>query len=1553
MLKKLLVLTLLLTGLASSGLVAQEVFINEFHYDNISTDTGEAIEIAGPAGTDLTGYQVILYNGSNGASYNTLDLSGTLADSGNGFGFYTLNLPSNGLQNGSPDGIALLDGAGQLIQFLSYEGTFTATNGPIAGVTSEAIPVEESNDTTTATASLGLTGSGSTYTDFTWAVFDPNSFGSVNQNQTFLITVTTPVINEFVFNHTGSDINEFVEFYSTPNTDLSNYWLLAIEGDTGTSGIIDAAIQLGTTDANGFYTLPFSNNAFENGSQSLLLVSNFTGTTGTDLDTNDDGLLDLTPWDEIFDSVAVNDGGAGDQNYSETVLTVNYDGQPFVPGGASRIPNGVDTDSPSDWTRNSFGGAGLPAFPDAVAVDGEALNTPGAVNEVYEEPVTPGPVTVLINELDADNTNTDTAEFVELYDGGAGNTALDGYVLVFYNGSSDTSYQTFDLTGFSTNAQGYFVLGNASITQAQITFADNSLQNGADAVALYEANAADFPSGTAVTALNLIDAVVYDTSDADDSGLLDVLTPGQPQINENELGLKDILSIQRFENGSGNPRETGTFINAIPTPGAPNTNATEPITLVINELDSDTPGSDTLEFVELFDGGTGNTSLSGFVLVAYNGNGDTSYNAYDLDGYSTDATGYFVLGGADVANVDFVVSNGFLQNGADAVALYQGDATDFPNGTALTLTGLIDAVVYDTSDDDDAELLALLNPGQPQLDENSNNASSSESLQRVPNGAGGARNTETFAALVPSPGVANDAVVNPGTPISILEARNTPLGQTVTIQGILTVADQFGGPAFIQDATAGMAIFDQSVHGTGNFAIGDEVQITGSVSAFNGLVQISPVDVVSLEPNSLGSIEPVTITLAQMSQYPGQLVRIENVSFANPGDLLFGNSNFAVSDASGTGELRIDADAPELGGLAQPETCDYVVGVVGRFNEIFQLLPRIGSDLPCAQPYTNSNAGSDIPLEETLDVVTWNIEWFGDDNNSPAAGNPNSDAVQRDSVLTILKRLDADVFTVEEIADDALFADLVSRLEGYDYILSDAVSNPDGTPPFQKLGFIYKTDVVTPLKTRALLETIHPLYNGGDASALVNYPDTPDRFYASGRLPFLMTAEVNLNGLKQEVDFIALHARANSGDGAQVRYEMRKYDVEVLKDSLDAQFANRYVILSGDYNDDVDVTVADVTTTVSSYTAYVNDPANYNVVTSALSDLGRRSYVFFENMIDHILITDELFDTYIPGTATVHYEFYDGDYTRTASDHFPVSARFKLEKPLEVIATEVIAVSCNGADDGIAMVTVSGGVAPYTYLWNDAEAQTEASAINLAPGTYAVTVTDARNNSVTAEGFVITEPEAIAFTTSGDATLFLGYDAASVSLSISEITAVEPYEILWSTGETTASISVSPQETTVYTATVTDANGCNTTKEITVEVIDVRCGNNPYNPKVQVCFRGKSLCVSKHAVPALLRAGGALGDCATNADQFVITDIKLSPNPVKNQAIVHVKSAQQAQVDFVVYNLFGYNVFSESVAVAEGNSQVTLNLSSLWRGVYVLKPTVNGVVQDSKLFVKK
>ncbi len=1496
----------------------QSVFINEIHYDNASSDVDEAIEIAGASGTDLTGWSLALYNGSNGTVYNTISITETIPDQQNGFGTLVQVLPSNGLQNGAPDGIALVDNTDTVVQFLSYEGVLTATNGPAAGQISTDIGVSESSATPVG-ASLQLSGTGTVVTDFVWEATTANTYGTVNTNQTFGALVVVPLINEFVFNHTGSDTDEFVEIIAAPETDLSTYWIIEIDGDSNSAGTIDEVIQLGTTDVNGYFTTPFGGNIYENGTVALILVKNFTGSLGTDLDADDDGVFDTTPWEERIDDIGVNDGGATDLNYANVTLLQSFDGISFTVGGASRFPNGQDTDAPADWTRNDFDGSGLMSFPTVIAEPGEAVNTPNRENVVVED--TGGDDAVLvINEIDADTEGSDVLEFVELYDGGVGNVSLDGYILVFYNGSNNQSYATYDLNGFTTNGSGYFVAGNAGVANVTITFPGNGLQNGADAVALYKTDAASFPNGTAVTTDNLIDAIVYDTNDSDDTELLVLVNTGEPQINEDEKGDKNFHSLQRFPNGSGGLRNTNTYTQAIATPGTSNTNATEVINLIINELDADTQGSDALEFVELYDGGVGNTTLDGFVLVNYNGSNNTSYNAFDLDGFTTNAEGYFVIGNASVANVDLVVPGNSFQNGADAVVLYLGDASSFPNGTAVSTDNIIDAIVYDTNDSDDAELLVVLNAGEPQLNEDVNGSKDAESLQRSPNGQGGARNTTSYVAKTPTPGTDNDGViVVPGEPITIAEARAAAEGTPVTIAGVLTVTDSFNGPAFIQDATGGIAVFDEQVHANAALKVGDSITITGLRAAFNDQVQIS--GVVEVINNGLpqNPITPLQITLSEIANHPGELVSVNNTSFPNPGDLLFGNSNFTLTDTSGTGELRIDNSVASIVGKVQPTTCPTVTGVVGRFREFFQLLPRQQSDIPCALEFIPPGDTVGFPKEDTFDVVAWNIEWFGDENNSPVGQNPMSDAIQRDSTATVLKRLNADVFAVEEIADDALFAELVAQLPGYDYILSDAFSNPAGTPPFQKLGFIYNTETVSVVETRAMFTSIHPLYNGGDDSALVDYPSETSRFYASGRLPFLMTADVTINGVTERIDLIALHARANSSNGPQNRYDMRKYDVEVLKDSLDTNFANNKVILLGDYNDDVDVTVADITSTVSSFQEYVDDTANYNVVSKALSEAGLRSFVSRENMIDHIAITNELNDAYIENSVTVHYEIYDADYAFTTSDHFPVSARFLLEPEFvenECAGSTIVAFDQGRRKDGRRIFRHRS--IPQRAIGNPRERRY----FNFVSLGFGGSITIELNNEIF---------------DNADTNEFGVYESTGFFDNIPCEYYPEKAEVFASQdGVTFISLGTTCQDGEFDLA----AGNLRSAKYIKVVDVSDRAifpwFADGYDLDAIACLENGERIVAKSAISYAKNPTDFESELMEEGFILEEANVSLLPNPVKDKLTIALGSFAQNNVTITIADVMGKIVYSKSVKSTAGQSTIPVNMSSFDKGFYVV-----------------
>ncbi len=184
---------------------------------------------------------MVAYNGSGGAAYSTTNLSGTILDQDNGYGTLSFSYPVNGLQNGSPDGIALVDDTNAVVQFLSYEGSFTATDGPANGMTSTDIGVSELGSEPVG-QSLQMTGGpGMSDSDFTWASAGTATFGAVNTGQSFGTPPPSIVINELHADPAGDitgDANgdgtrdagndEFVEIVNTGGTDLDvSGWTLS------------------------------------------------------------------------------------------------------------------------------------------------------------------------------------------------------------------------------------------------------------------------------------------------------------------------------------------------------------------------------------------------------------------------------------------------------------------------------------------------------------------------------------------------------------------------------------------------------------------------------------------------------------------------------------------------------------------------------------------------------------------------------------------------------------------------------------------------------------------------------------------------------------------------------------------------------------------------------------------------------------------------------------------------------------------------------------------------------------------------------------------------------------------------------------------------------------------------------------------------------------------------------------------------------------------------------------------------------------------------------
>ena len=181
-------LVALSTLLLGPSALAQTVFVNEFHYDDDGADEGEFVEIAVADFVDIDDVRLTLYNGNGGVAYASYDTF-TPGASSNGYTLYTVSTP--GLQNGSPDGIALSSTGGDLYQFISYEGSFTAVDGPAQGETSDDVGVEELSSTP-AGQSLQLTGTGAEAGDFSWTGPEAESPGAVNAGQTFEMPTPPP-----------------------------------------------------------------------------------------------------------------------------------------------------------------------------------------------------------------------------------------------------------------------------------------------------------------------------------------------------------------------------------------------------------------------------------------------------------------------------------------------------------------------------------------------------------------------------------------------------------------------------------------------------------------------------------------------------------------------------------------------------------------------------------------------------------------------------------------------------------------------------------------------------------------------------------------------------------------------------------------------------------------------------------------------------------------------------------------------------------------------------------------------------------------------------------------------------------------------------------------------------------------------------------------------------------------------------------------------------------------------------------------------------------------
>lgn len=472
----------------------------------------------------------------------------------------------------------------------------------------------------------------------------------------------------------------------------------------------------------------------------------------------------------------------------------------------------------------------------------------------------------------------------------------------------------------------------------------------------------------------------------------------------------------------------------------------------------------------------------------------------------------------------------------------------------------------------------------------------------------------------------------------------------------------------------------------------------------------------------------------------------------------------------------------------------------------------LSGNLELSQGYLT---GSTINKDKTFDVVNWNIEWFGSTNSGQGPTNVD---LQLQNVKTIIEDLDADVYAFQEITSLSKFTELANALPAYGMAVSPAASaGGEYAEEAQKLTYLFKLATVDTIQTRVLLKDV-------PASLLVDYPSTPDRFWASGRLPYLMDIRANIDGSTQNFTLINLHTRSNGGGEStgNPRYAMRRYDVNVLKDSLDTYYADVPLIILGDFNDDLDETVADqtaptVNTSETSFINYINDSINYTPITISLSNAGLRTFPSFENVIDHQIISNELDELWIVNSERIvaPYDLIP-NYNSTTSDHLPVKTRFIFKCNLE--APVVIPSSTDICAGNSVTFELSGGSFASIAGW---EISTDdGSSWSLIEGStelYSITLSD------------ITETSLVRAIVDADLCEPTVTSAAEVQVSTlpqpfvyfesSKLYTLEgPYTYKWyKNGQLIATTSIN--ETRIqgagnYTVQISDAGGCTVTSDI-------------------------------------------------------------------------------------------------------------------------------------------
>ncbi|MFN5370933.1 MAG: DUF5689 domain-containing protein, partial [Bacteroidia bacterium] len=178
--------------------------------------------------------------------------------------------------------------------------------------------------------------------------------------------------------------------------------------------------------------------------------------------------------------------------------------------------------------------------------------------------------------------------------------------------------------------------------------------------------------------------------------------------------------------------------------------------------------------------------------------------------------------------------------------------------------------------------------------------------------------------------------------VSIAAARAQAIGSTVTVRGVVTNGPELGIIRYLQDPTAGIGLYDNA--NTAGLQRGDSVEVTGILYEFSGLLEISPITSVNLISSGNILPNPQSTTISALGEsLEGELVKINNVSFANAGATFSGNQSYGFTSGVQQATIYVRTGSPLIGQLI-PFGAVNLTGVCSQFNSIYQVLARDTAD---------------------------------------------------------------------------------------------------------------------------------------------------------------------------------------------------------------------------------------------------------------------------------------------------------------------------------------------------------------------------------------------------------------------------------------------------------------------------------------------------------------------------------------------------------------------------------------------------------------------------------